>query len=58
MLEVAFARLESCACRTLPVVQGNQLIGLVTADNVGEFLMVQAALAKRGNNAGPRIGTS
>jgi Zn-dependent protease len=45
MLEVAFARLQECACHTLPVVRNGQLIGLITADNVGEFLMIQAALA-------------
>lgn len=45
MLELAFARLQSCACRTLPVVQSGRLIGLLTSENVGEFLMIQAALA-------------
>jgi Zn-dependent protease/CBS domain-containing protein len=47
MLELAFARLQSCACHTLPVVHNTQLVGLITADNVGEFLMLQAALARR-----------
>lgn len=48
MLETAFARLQSCPCRTLPVVQFGRLVGLVTAENIGEFLMVQSALARRG----------
>jgi Zn-dependent protease len=39
-----FARLQECQCRTLPVVQSGKLIGLVTAENVGEFMMIQAAL--------------
>jgi CBS domain-containing protein len=47
MLEVAFARLRSCACQTLPVVRNTQLVGMLTADNVGEFLMLQAAFARR-----------
>ncbi len=45
MLELAFARLQRCQCHTLPVVQAGQLIGLLTAENVGEFLMIQSALA-------------
>jgi CBS domain-containing protein len=44
MLESAFARLQACACHTLPVMQQNKLVGLVTMDNVGEFLMIQSAL--------------
>jgi len=44
MLEPAFLRLQSCACRSLPVVRGGRLMGILTTDNVGEFLMVQAAI--------------
>jgi Zn-dependent protease/predicted transcriptional regulator len=47
MLESAFAQIENCACRTIPVVHGGQLVGLLTKDNVGEFLMIQAALGDR-----------
>jgi len=46
MLELAFARLQSCGCQTLPVVRNGRLVGLLTADNVGEFLMIQTALGK------------
>lgn len=46
MLETAFRRLQSCDCRTLPVLRQGELVGLVTADNVGEFIMIQAALGK------------
>lgn len=49
MLETAFARLQACECRTLPVMHGGRLAGLVTMDNVGEFLMIQAALGARGS---------
>jgi len=45
MLETVFARLNACGCHSLPLVRNGQLAGLVTMDNVGEFLMVQAALA-------------
>jgi CBS domain-containing protein len=44
MLEPAFLKLQSCSCRSLPVVRGGQLVGVLTTDNVGEFLMVQAAV--------------
>lgn len=44
MLETALARLRECNCRTLPVVHNGQLVGMLTMDNVGEFLMIQSAL--------------
>ena len=43
-LEDAFARLRSCRCRTLPVVRGRELVGVLTTENVGEFMMVQSAM--------------
>lgn len=47
MLETAFARLQTCECHTMPVMHSGQLVRLVTMDNVGEFLMIQAALHKK-----------
>jgi Zn-dependent protease len=44
MLENAFARLQACQCRVMPVVHNNRLVGLLTMDNVGEFLAIQSAL--------------
>ena len=44
MLEAAFMRLQSCECHTLPVERNGQLVGLLTMDNVGEFIMIQSAL--------------
>jgi Zn-dependent protease/predicted transcriptional regulator len=46
MLDTAFRRLQGCECHTLPVVRRGQLVGLVTADNIGEFMMIQGALQK------------
>jgi CBS domain-containing protein len=46
MLESAFARLRECDCHSLPVVFGGDLVGLVTMENVGEFLMIQSALRR------------
>jgi len=47
MMETAFARLQACECHTIPVSHHGRLVGLVTMDNVGEFLMIQAALASK-----------
>jgi predicted transcriptional regulator len=44
MLEPAFVRLQACSCQALPVVRNGRLLGILTKDNVGEFLMVQAAM--------------
>lgn len=43
MLEDSLRKLQGCACQTLPVTHGGRLVGLVTADNMGEFLIIQAA---------------
>jgi Zn-dependent protease/predicted transcriptional regulator len=47
MLDITFQRLQGLACRTIPVVHRGNLVGLLTMDNVGEFLSIQAALAGR-----------
>ena len=46
MLEGVLGRLQRRRCHTLPVVQNGQLVGLVTADNLGELLMIEQALRK------------
>lgn len=43
MLEAVLSRLRSRDCHTIPVLEHGALVGLVTMDNVGEFLMIQAA---------------
>ena len=48
MLEPAFMRLQSCDCHTMPVTRGGQLVGVLTMENVGEFLMLQAAVRRAG----------
>jgi Zn-dependent protease len=45
MLEGVMERLQACACHTLPVVHRGQLVGLLTMDNVGEFVMIHAAMS-------------
>lgn len=44
MLETAFSRLSDCNCHTLPVTHNNQLVGLLTMENLGEYMRIQAAL--------------
>jgi Zn-dependent protease/CBS domain-containing protein len=43
-LEDALARLKGCGCQAMPVVRGQTLLGLLTLDNVGEYVMVRSAL--------------
>jgi Zn-dependent protease/CBS domain-containing protein len=44
MLDAAFRQLQQCSCHTLPVMRAGRLVGLLTSDNVGEFIMIQSAL--------------
>jgi Zn-dependent protease/predicted transcriptional regulator len=44
MLEAALPRLQKSIYHIVPVVRFGQLVGLLTAENVGEFLRIQAAL--------------
>ena len=46
MLEGAFLKLQTSDCHTLPVLHGGRLTGLLTMDNVGEFMRIQAAIRK------------
>jgi len=52
MLENSLQRLQECNCRTMPVMQNNRLVGLLTTENLGEFIMIQSALKHRTAVAG------
>ena len=54
MLEAVLGRRQRRECHTIPVLEHGALIGLVTMDNVGEFLMIQAA-EKGISDGGARI---
>ena len=54
MLESALAVLHGCKCRSLPVIHDGQLVGMLTTDNVGEFLMIQSALRRARHGETPR----
>jgi Zn-dependent protease/predicted transcriptional regulator len=43
VLEDAFKKLQECECATVPVMQDGKLVGLVTSENLGEYLMIEAA---------------
>lgn len=55
MLETAFLRLKTCDCHTIPVSDSGQLVGLVTMDNVGEFIRIQAAISSSTKRNGKSI---
>jgi predicted transcriptional regulator len=44
MVESALSRLEQSGAKTLPVVHSGQLAGLITSENITEFLMIRSAL--------------
>lgn len=51
--DAVFGRLQTADCRSLPVLDHTRLVGIVTAENLGEFLMIQSALTgKRKAGAG------
>jgi CBS domain-containing protein len=44
LLDAAVQRLQGCRCQVLPVLQRGQVVGLLTPDNVGEFIMFRGAV--------------
>jgi Zn-dependent protease/CBS domain-containing protein len=44
MLEQAVQVLKRCGCRSLPVEHNGELVGMLTLENVGEFMMIRSAL--------------
>jgi len=51
MIEQVFNRMQNCECPSLPVLRDGELIGILTKENVGEFVMIQAALRREGRTA-------
>ncbi|HMP02499.1 MAG TPA: site-2 protease family protein [Gemmatales bacterium] len=47
MLQAVLARCQEHDCDVVPVVERDQLVGMVSADRLGEFLMVESALRDR-----------
>ena len=44
MLEKALALFQTGECRTIPVVHDHRLVGMLTPDNVAEFMAIETAL--------------
>lgn len=55
MLESAVARLQQCRCRTMPVMRNGALAGLLTTENIGEFMMIRSALDGRAASVPPAL---
>lgn len=52
MLDIAFTHMKNYECHTMPVMHQNQLVGLITMDNIGEFIAIQDVL--RSSSIGKR----
>lgn len=48
MIEMALMRLQEAGAKTLPVMHAGQFVGLITAENITEFLMIRSALKASG----------
>jgi Zn-dependent protease len=55
-LESTFQRMRESEAQTLPIEDRGRLVGLVTLENLGEFLMVRAALGKARDHGGKASG--
>lgn len=53
MLETVFQKLQTCDCHSLPIVQHGNLVGIITMENVGEFLAIQSAVRQTSQPSGP-----
>jgi Zn-dependent protease/predicted transcriptional regulator len=49
MLEMAVNRLQESGSKTLPVTHNGQLVGLITLENISEYLMIRSALKIAGS---------
>lgn len=47
MVENALLRLQECGIPVLPVTHGGQLVGIITPENITEYLMIRSALRAR-----------
>jgi Zn-dependent protease/CBS domain-containing protein len=51
MLDALFQRMQEAGCSTVPIVRRGQLVGLVTLENIGEYIMIHSALRGLAENA-------
>jgi CBS domain-containing protein len=55
MVETALMRLQESGAKTLPVMHGGRFVGLVTSENITEFLMIRSALKAAGALPNPMV---
>jgi Zn-dependent protease len=55
MVETALMRLQESGAKMLPVMHDGQFVGLVTSENITEFLMIRSALKTAGTVANPTV---
>jgi CBS domain-containing protein len=53
LLETAFARLQEAQVDCLPVLHHGQLVGLLTSENVAEYLLIRKALRQAPGRSQP-----
>jgi CBS domain-containing protein len=56
LVEEVLARLPDGDPGVLPVLDQGRLVGLFTAENLGEYLMIQSALGRDEGRANPGAG--
>lgn len=57
-LDEVFQRMNEASCSTVPVVDEDRIVGLLTLENVGELIMVSSALQGRAATAAQRADVS
>lgn len=55
MVEMALMRLQESGTKTLPVMHRGRFVGLVTSENITEFLMIRSALKTAGATTNPLV---
>lgn len=56
MLDQAVRALQGCGCRSMPVEHNGELVGILTMENIGEFMMIHSAMKQAEHSAQkPRI---
>src|SRR5205823_12764554 len=46
-IETASDRFQKCDCDALPVLEGDHLVGILTIDRIGEYLMLHETMQRR-----------
>jgi Zn-dependent protease/CBS domain-containing protein len=55
MVETALIRLQESGAKTLPVMHRSRFVGLLTSENITEFLMIRSALKTAGATSNPVV---